>query len=732
MNPQRICYGCFQEKEPGVCPHCGYDDREEQPYLALPRGTILNGRYLTGKVLGIGGFGITYLGYDLTLDIKVAIKEYMPSGMATRYTDGYTVTLTGRTEKEYAAGMERFLDEARILAKLQNLPNIVSVQNYFKENNTAYFVMEYIEGMSLKEYLAERGNVIAYTEALAILLPVMKALCEVHSMNLIHRDISPDNIYITASGESRLLDFGAARFSLGDNKSVSVILKHGYAPEEQYSSHGNQGPWTDIYAMGATMYRCITGTVPPDSIERMRNDNMRRPSELGVSVPAVIENAVMKALSVQTADRYSNMEAFVEALSGRKTASVTERVTAGVTRRASEVVEPADGGSGGFLGMMKTNPLVRWLIIGATAAVVIFAIIFPIAGVYNPKNINTSTNGGGVSASNEEVILPSLQPDASDETIVDGTETAAPAELAVHELTGYGAKISVPQDWQQNPDTYVFSDQETQMVVGVDLYYYTSYTPCYTLSDIENNIEATAAMMAESMELDQYQITSYGATTLNNVPAYQINLSTVNENGANVTVVMLFAQTQNGFGLYCLTGACKGGSEQDYSALLQYMNTFSITGPADTAFRLYSNADLGFRFLYSGSDIQAGPTINTVSLKEGIPIHCVLFYPVAGDETQYIEVENVTATVSTLDAAVEYYYGLYQSINVVLGEPYEEVWGGVEWTMWEGTFGENSIACAIADINGQIYVVAITALDENWDALANAMIYAMSTLRPEV
>lgn len=731
MNPQRICYGCFREKEPGVCPHCGYDDKEEQPYLALPRGTILNGRYLTGKVLGIGGFGITYLGYDLTLDIKVAIKEYMPSGMATRYTDGYTVTLTGRTEKEYAAGMERFLNEARILAKLQNLPNIVSVHNYFKENNTAYFVMEYIEGMSLKEYLAERGNVIPYTEALAILLPVMKALCEVHSMNLIHRDISPDNIYITASGESRLLDFGAARFSLGDNKSVSVILKHGYAPEEQYSSHGNQGPWTDIYAMGATMYRCATGTVPPDSIERMRNDNIKRPSELGVRMPPVIEGAIMKALSVKTSDRYSNMEAFVEVLSGKKTASVTERVTAGVTKKAAEVAAPVSG-SGRFFTMMKTNPLVRWLIIGATAAVVIFAIIFPIAGVYNPKNINTSTNGGGVSASNEEVILPSLQPDASDETIVDGTETAAPAELAVHELTGYGAEISVPQDWQQNPDTYVFSNPQTQMVVGVDLYYYTSYTPCYTLSDIENNIESTAAMVAESMSFGQYEIILHGAAVLNNVPAYQIDLSTVNENGANVTVVMLFAQTQNGFGLYCLTGACKGGSEQDYSALLQYMNTFSITGPADTAFRLYSNADLGFRFLYSGSDIQAGPTINTVSLKEGIPIHCVLFYPVAGDETQYIEVENVTATVSTLDAAVEYYYGLYQSINVVLGEPYEEVWGGVEWTMWEGTFGENSIACAIADINGQIYVVAITALDENWDALANAMIYAMSTLRPEV
>lgn len=138
------------------------------------------------------------------------------------------------------------------MAKLQNTPNIVSVQNYFKENNTAYFVMEYIDGMSLKEYLAEQGGKIPYTQALAILLPVMDALVSVHSLNLMHRDISPDNIYITSKGESRLLDFGAARFATGDGKSVSVILKHGYAPEEQYSSHGNQGPWTDVYAMGAT------------------------------------------------------------------------------------------------------------------------------------------------------------------------------------------------------------------------------------------------------------------------------------------------------------------------------------------------------------------------------------------------------------------------------------------------------------------------------------------------
>ena len=144
------------------------------------------------------------------------------------------------------------MDEAKILAKLQNTPHIVSVQNYFKENGTAYFVMEYIDGMSLKAYLAKNGDKIPYNQAIAILQPIMEALVQVHALNLLHRDISPDNIYITSKGESRLLDFGAARFALGDGKSVSVILKHGYAPEEQYSSHGNQGPWTDVYAMGAT------------------------------------------------------------------------------------------------------------------------------------------------------------------------------------------------------------------------------------------------------------------------------------------------------------------------------------------------------------------------------------------------------------------------------------------------------------------------------------------------
>ena len=394
MNPERICYGCFTEKEPGQrCPCCGFDEKEEQPYLALPLGTILNGRYLVGKVLGIGGFGITYLGYDLTLEIKVAIKEYMPSALATRHADRYSVALTGRVEEDYKYGMERFLEEAKILAKLQSTPNIVSVQNYFKENGTAYFVMEYIDGMSLKAYLEKSGGKIPYSQALAFLQPIMAALIQVHGMHLLHRDISPDNIYITAKGESRLLDFGAARFASGDGKSVSVILKHGYAPEEQYSSHGNQGPWTDVYAMGATLYRCITGQLPPDSIARIHGDRIKSPSELGVSIPGSAENAIMKALAVRTQDRFSNMEAFLCALNGRpslqdQVAEVSKRARAAASGKSvyknpipQDVAPNQEKPSvvSRLLSYLKANPTIAFVSAGGVLALIALCVILPIA-----------------------------------------------------------------------------------------------------------------------------------------------------------------------------------------------------------------------------------------------------------------------------------------------------------------------------------------------------------------
>ena len=725
MNLEKVCYGCFREKEPGVCPYCGYDDTEEQPFLALPPGTILNGRYMAGKVLGVGGFGITYLGYDLTLEIKVAIKEYMPSGMATRYKDGYTVTLTGRVEKEYAAGMERFLDEARILAKLQNLPNIVSVQNYFKENNTAYFVMEYIEGMSLKEYVAEHGGSISYTEALAILLPVMEALCEVHSLNLMHRDISPDNIYITASGESRLLDFGAARFSMGDNKSVSVILKHGYAPEEQYSSHGNQGPWTDIYAMGATLYRCVAGIVPPDSIERIHNDTIKKPSELGISLPTSMENAILKALSVKAEDRYANMRAFIDALSGKKAVSVTERVTAGVTQRASTIA-PADGRRD-FWDFMKTNPLMRWMIVGAAAAILVFAVIFPAAGVYNGKNTPITSNGGtNAPAATQELVVPSTEGSAP----VTTPETDAPAmEMTTHDITGYGAEISVPTDWTEDPESWAFTSPDSRMALGVELYFYQPYMACYSINDVENNVEMIAAWASEGMGTTGYEIKTAGPQQIGDVPAYQIDLRATKQTGGEIDVVLLFAETQNGFGLYDIMGACTADDEEAYAALRGYMDTFMITGPVDTTFRLYSNQELGFKFLYSADYIQEEPAIVNVEF-DGPVISCVALYPFAGDETQFVEVENVSTIAATAQEASNFFYNTHINLGAALNEPYIDTWGGVEWTMWEGTLQSSSVAFGAAEINGQIYVVASRVQESNVETANSVRRDAMSSLRP--
>ncbi len=318
MN-EKTCYGCFRERAGAFCPYCGYNpDTADHPYLALPLGTLLNGRYVTGKALGMGGFGITYLGYDTTLDIKVAIKEYLPSGLAVREADGYSLSLLSKSgEESYLEGAERFLDEARILAKLRHIPNIVTVQNYFRENNTAYFVMDYVEGVSLKEYLNQKGGRISFAEAQAFLLPIGEALFRVHGEGLLHRDISPDNIYITSSGESRLLDFGAARFALGSDKSISVILKKGFAPEEQYRTRGNQGPWTDVYALGATLYTCLTGTLPPDSIDRLHEDALLPPSALGVFLPAYAEQALLKALAVKAENRFQTMGEFTRALGGQ-------------------------------------------------------------------------------------------------------------------------------------------------------------------------------------------------------------------------------------------------------------------------------------------------------------------------------------------------------------------------------------------------------------------------------
>lgn len=314
----RYCYNCFQSMADGaaVCPSCGYkaSAQTDKYPMALSPGTVLNGRYILGRVLGQGGFGITYVAQDHKTGSLVAVKEYFPDTMAAR-TGGPSVSAyTGQREENFLYGKECFLNEAKTLAEFIGNPNIVRVHSYFEENNTAYFVMDYVQGTSLQDYLKQRGR-LSWEETKHILEPVIEALASVHSRGVIHRDVTPDNIYITNDGTVKLLDFGAARYSLGDkSRSLDVVLKHGYAPREQYSRHGRQGPYTDVYALGATFYYCLTGRLPPDSIDRQDEDEFILPSSLGVKLPAKAEDALCKALAVSAQDRFQSMGEFYLAL----------------------------------------------------------------------------------------------------------------------------------------------------------------------------------------------------------------------------------------------------------------------------------------------------------------------------------------------------------------------------------------------------------------------------------
>ena len=320
MKIENLCIHCMQEKNNAseICPFCGFDPKtaEIPPYHLQPF-SILAGKYLLGMAIGEGGFGITYIGMDLNLEMKVAIKEYYPNGCATRNRSesNTVISYSSSMHDIFEEGREKFINEARLLAKCNNLPEIVSVKDFFKENHTAYIVMEYINGMTLKSYLKQNGGKLSAQKTLQMMKPVIHSLAKVHDMNLIHRDISPDNIMLCKDGAVKILDFGGARdyiFSTG--KSMSIMLKPGYTPEEQYRAHGNQGPWTDVYALCATMYRCITGTIPPESLERAYHENLQPIWELASDCPPAAAYAIEKGMSIHTEDRFQSMQKLYSAL----------------------------------------------------------------------------------------------------------------------------------------------------------------------------------------------------------------------------------------------------------------------------------------------------------------------------------------------------------------------------------------------------------------------------------
>ena len=312
-----LCPHCMNPAEGDRCPHCGGDTHWAGAENHLPVGTVLTGSgglrtYQLGAARGQGGFGITYIALETTSRKRVAVKDYYPSRCAYRGGDRMAVfTLTGQ-DSAFQGGMKGFLDEARLLAAHDDLPTVVRVIDYFQANQTAYLVMEYLDGMPLHEKMRQSGGRLSAREFVPKLPPLLRDLGRLHQSGVIHRDISPDNLMWMPDGSLKLLDFGCARSMEGD-KSMTVLLKHGFAPIEQYRTRG-QGPYTDVYALAATIYYCVTGQVPPSAMDRLDQDTIQSPVALGADLTVQQETALLWALSVQPSARPQTMEQFAGAL----------------------------------------------------------------------------------------------------------------------------------------------------------------------------------------------------------------------------------------------------------------------------------------------------------------------------------------------------------------------------------------------------------------------------------
>lgn len=473
---KNYCHKCMNplEEYDSECPFCGNDFSEEIPSHHLIPGTLLKNRFYIGLAIGEGGFGITYIGKDTVLGTKVAIKEYYPNSLVNRSNTVSPTVHTSSTEERknfFTKGKQRFLKEAQTLAKFDNYPGIVTVKDFFEENNTAYIVMEYLDGITLKDHLKTNGN-LSYEQTINIIKPIMESLDKIHNAGLIHRDISPDNIMI-ADDRVKLIDFGAARvFSGNENSSVSVMLKHGYAPEEQYRTKGNQGPWTDIYALCATIYKCITGITPDDANERVRNDELKAPSELGIDIPVKAELALLKGLSVLQENRYKRITDLIYGLVGDHDSPVnkisisaaksnlnsadnaedtpTEYLDINNPKKTSDIDE--DDKPTELIQPQKTDPIVssdkntkkkssgnKGKIIALLIAVIVLVTTITVAFISKNNNQDPESGNSTISTSTTttemSVNSTSLVDESTKDSTVSLTETTSTTTTTVKEIT---------------------------------------------------------------------------------------------------------------------------------------------------------------------------------------------------------------------------------------------------------------------------------------------------------
>lgn len=319
----KLCMGCMQQVEDHAiaCPYCGYNETavQQEEYYLRP-GTVIGGKYIAGRVLRYGGDVIKYIGMDAERDRKVTISEYLPSDFSTRSEGETEVTIySGDALEQFNQGLITFLNEGNRIQQLGAVVGIARIYDCVAENETGYYISEYLEGENLQQIL-DKGKRYAPEEARAFINEILQGLQKVHSLGIIHCDIAPENIFVTRSGAVKLLNFGSAKYATTANsQSLAIILKQGYAPEEQYRSRGQRGAWTDVYAVAAVMYRMLTGKVPIESADRTLEDTLEDVSALVPDMPNAMGNALMNALNVYQDERTASAAEFYKELNSPDT-----------------------------------------------------------------------------------------------------------------------------------------------------------------------------------------------------------------------------------------------------------------------------------------------------------------------------------------------------------------------------------------------------------------------------
>ena len=436
------CLGCMESFRGYPCPRCGFDPKDVKgAEYALPLETILAGKYLVGRVLGQGGFGITYIGWDIALERKVAIKEYFPSGQVSRSPSTRELTwyTSERSQQAKQDGMQMFLKEARKMSKTDSIPGVVRVLDLFQENNTAYIIMEFVEGETLKARLQKTGP-LPWAEAKEIFLPAIRTMERVHKAGLVHRDLSPDNLMLTPEGRVMILDLGAAKdLRVNSGLSSMQVAKSGFSPWEQYLQQGGSGPWTDVYSMAATMYYALTGKPLPNAIDRLNQDTISWEEPALKALPAPALNALRKALEIRPESRTRDMETLERGL----LAQAGGKGGPAASARSAKAKDPPK--------TADNRKRIRWIAVAAGAMAVIAVLVCVLVGSKGGKNPSKSASASQQSSVKNEK-RPNFDQNSDYSSLL---RTSQPESV---ELLG-GEKLKVYWDAENRERCRIYSDQ---------------------------------------------------------------------------------------------------------------------------------------------------------------------------------------------------------------------------------------------------------------------------------